>query len=135
MRTFVLAAPTLLMACLYGPGEPRDVHIEGHVIELRPNRDDVSVGAATLITRCLKQPRTSEDFAECDGFEVDDHDVDGPHEYVELDEVGPNEFELAPLDIEYTSARGGYLCVALKLSLNEVTNACDSDFYVDRDDR
>lgn len=118
-----------------GCGGPEELQLEAVSVELRPSRDDVSVGAATLILRCLQRPRGTDQISECESFAVDGPWVDSELAYVELERVEENTFALPALNIGFESTRGGYLCVALKLSLAEVSNMCDSDFYVRRDDR
>jgi len=55
--------------------------------------------------------------------------------YIQLPEVATNRFELAPLTIEVSSERHGFLCMSVKAWFNEVPNEYDGMFYQNLDDR
>ena len=56
--------------------------------------------------------------------------------YISLTQLSTNQFELAPLRIEFpTNEHGGLLCLSVKAWFNEVSNQYDSMYYQNLDDR
>ncbi|MHC4285472.1 MAG: hypothetical protein ACYSWZ_21245 [Planctomycetota bacterium] len=120
------------------------IEIDAHVLKFIPTRDDFTVGRAVFTFHCAREATYSEyennvygnrKVEKCCGYKVNDDEPENQLKYVYLKQVAKNQFELAPLEVEFSKERSGHLCMSVKVWFNEVTNMSDSMYYENLDDR
>ncbi|MHC4098869.1 MAG: hypothetical protein ACYSU3_22780 [Planctomycetota bacterium] len=119
------------------------IEIDAHVLKFIPTRDDFTVGRAVFTFHCAREATYSEyennvygnrKVEKCCGYKVNDDEPENQLKYVYLKQVAKNQFELAPLEVEFSKERSGHLCMSVKVWFNEVTNMSDSMYYENLDD-
>lgn len=118
------------------------IEIDAHVLNFIPTRDDFTIGRAVFTFHCAREATSSEyeneggrTFKKCCQYWVNNEQPDSPWKYIDLKQVGKNQFQLAPMKVEFSKERSGHLCMSVKVWFNEVTNMSDSMYYENLDDR
>lgn len=121
-------------------------------LAFKPTRDDFTVGRVVFSLYCSNpknvrvngvglDPAWREIHLSEKGIVVDSRSSVVPEDnqawvVIDLAPVAKNQFELAPLKIEFPKGEAGpLLCMSVKAWFNEVTNQYDSMYYQNLDDR
>lgn len=107
------------------PSTPPILEFRRQTLTFEPTRDDITVGRVVFSVYC-SNPRA---------VRVNGVRPTSEWRLIDLEQVGRNRFEMAPLRIESLAPRSGLLCVSVKAWFNEVTNQYDALIYENLADR
>jgi len=102
------------------------IEIPRQILTFQPTRADISVGKVTFTIAASKP----------ESVRVNGHALDPAWLQIELKNIARNQYELAPLNIEWPQNPGHeILCMSVKAWFQEVSTTYDSLFYQNTEDR
>lgn len=126
---------------LFAAEKIRELSLTQQKVEFRPSRSDLTVGGAYFSVMCIRKAtetekkKTGNTFVQCDTFRMNGVEQSDWLNQHPIPATALNEVTLPSQKIEYSTAMGGYVCIAIHEWFNEIPNKVNVQYYAIEKDR